>query len=48
MEDFISKALVMIEDKVDKLDPWQMQDLVGGLLQAMKYSDMTLCQKHSC
>ena len=38
MEDFISKALVMIEDKVDKLDPWQMQDLVGGLLQAMKYN----------
>ena len=28
----------MIEDKVDKLDPWQMQVLVGGLLQAMKYN----------
>ena len=38
VEDFISKALVMIEDKVDKLNPWQMQDLVGGLLQAMKYN----------
>ena len=38
IEDFISKALVMIEDKVDKLDPWQMQDIVGGLLQAMKYN----------
>lgn len=38
IEDLISKAFVMIEDKVDKLDPWQMQDLVGGLLQAMKYN----------
>jgi restriction system protein len=27
----------MIEDKVDKLDPWEMQDLVGGLLEAMNY-----------
>lgn len=38
IEDLVSKALVMIEDKVDKLDPWQMQDLVGGLLQAMEYN----------
>ncbi|MCR8848170.1 restriction endonuclease [Rossellomorea sp. SC111] len=38
VEDLVSKALVMIEDKVDKLDPWQMQELVGGLLQAMKYN----------
>lgn len=38
IEDLISKALVMIEDKVDMLDPWQMQDLVGGLLQSMKYN----------
>ncbi|QDQ02314.1 restriction endonuclease [Lysinibacillus fusiformis] len=38
IEDLISKAFVMIEDKVDKLDPWQMQDLVGALLQAMKYN----------
>jgi restriction system protein len=28
----------MVQDKVDKLDPWQMQELVGGLLQAMKYN----------
>ena len=38
IEDLKSKAQLMIEDKVDKLDPWQMQDLVGGLLQAMKYN----------
>lgn len=38
IEDFIGKALAMVEDQVDKLDPWQMQDLVGGLLQAMKYN----------
>lgn len=38
IEDLKSKARLMIEDKVDKLDPWQMQDLVGGLLQAMKYN----------
>ncbi|MBD8032904.1 restriction endonuclease [Solibacillus merdavium] len=38
IEDLKSKARLMIEDKVDKLDPWQLQDLVGGLLQAMKYN----------
>ena len=38
IEDLKSKARLMIEDKVDKLDPWRMQDLVGGLLQAMKYN----------
>jgi len=38
IEDFVSKALVMVQDKVDKLDPWQMQELVGGLLQAMEYN----------
>lgn len=38
IEDLISKAYVMIEDKVDKLDPWQMQDLVGGLLRSMNYN----------
>jgi len=38
IEDLKSKAHLMIEDKVDKLDPWQMQDLIGGLLQAMKYN----------
>ncbi|WP_338452569.1 restriction endonuclease [Niallia oryzisoli] len=38
VEDFVAKALVMIEDKVDKLDPWQMQELVGGLLEAMGYN----------
>lgn len=38
VEDLVGKALVMIEDKVDKLDPWQMQELVGGLLQAMEYN----------
>lgn len=38
IKDLVSKALVMVEDKVDKLDPWQMQDLVGGLLEAMDYN----------
>ena len=36
-EAFIQQALTMVEDLVDKLDPWQMQDLVGGLLEAMGY-----------
>ncbi len=36
--DLKSKARLMIEDRVDKLDPWRMQDLVGGLLQSMKYN----------
>ncbi|BBW96478.1 restriction endonuclease [Geobacillus icigianus] len=38
VEDLVGKALMMIQDKVDKLDPWQMQDLVAGLLQAMGYN----------
>lgn len=37
-EDLVGKALVMIEDKVDILDPWELQDLVGGLLEAMNYN----------
>jgi restriction system protein len=38
VEDLVAKAFTMIEDKVDKLDPWEMQELVGGLLQAMDYN----------
>lgn len=38
IEDLVSKSLVMVEDKVVKLDPWKMQDIVGGLLQAMDYN----------
>ncbi|UCZ53201.1 restriction endonuclease [Bacillus shivajii] len=38
IQDLVNKALVMVQDKVDKLDPWQMQELVGGLLQAMDYN----------
>lgn len=38
IEDLANKALVMVQDKVDKLDPWQMQELVGGLLIAMGYN----------
>lgn len=30
-EDLVQKVLTMIQDKVDKLAPWQMQDLVAGL-----------------
>jgi restriction system protein len=37
-EDLVQKALTMIQDKVDKLDPWEMQELVAGLLQAMGYN----------
>lgn len=37
-EDFVQKALTMIQDKVDKLGPWAMQDLLAGLLQAMGYN----------
>ena len=36
-EDFIAQATAMVEDAVDKLDPWQMQELVAGLLRAMGY-----------
>jgi len=36
-EEFIQQAKSMVEDTVDKLDPWQMQDLVAGLLVAMGY-----------
>jgi restriction system protein len=36
-EELLQQIRTMVEDKVDKLDPWQMQDLVGGVLQAMGY-----------
>jgi len=36
-ENFIQQANTKVEDAVDKLDPWQMQDLVAGLLKAMSY-----------
>jgi restriction system protein len=29
----------MIQDKVDKLDSWQLQELIGGLLRAMEFND---------
>jgi restriction system protein len=38
IQDLVNRALVMVQDKVDKLDPWQMQELIGGLLQAMDYN----------
>ncbi|AIC96497.1 restriction endonuclease [Shouchella lehensis] len=37
-EDFFQKGLSMIQDKVDNLDPWEMQRLVAGLLVAMDYT----------
>jgi restriction system protein len=37
-EDFVSKSLTLIQDKVDQLDPWEMQELVAGLLKAMGYN----------
>lgn len=36
-DDFIAQATSMVEDAVDRLDPWQMQELVAGLLRAMGY-----------
>lgn len=38
IEDLIGKSTTLIADKIDGLDPWQLQDLVGGLLQAMGYN----------
>nr|WP_239530228.1 restriction endonuclease [Sporolactobacillus spathodeae] len=38
VDDFIAKAQSMVEDRIDRLDPWQMQDLVAGLLEAMGYN----------
>ncbi|XOK62056.1 restriction endonuclease [Paenibacillus elgii] len=35
--DFIQQAMTLLEDAIDKLDAWKMQDLVGGLLEAMGY-----------
>jgi restriction system protein len=35
--DFIQQAMTLLEDAIDKLDAWQMQDLIGGLLEAMGY-----------
>jgi len=36
-QNFVEQAKAMIEDLVDRLDPWKMQDLVAGLLEAMDY-----------
>lgn len=38
IEDLVAKATVMVQDKVNNLDPWEMQELVGGLLVAMGYN----------
>ena len=35
--DFIQQAMTLLEDAIYQLDPWQMQELVGGLLEAMGY-----------
>ena len=36
-EDIKEKSIEFIKDKVNKLDPYEMQDLVAGLLRAMGY-----------
>jgi restriction system protein len=36
-EDMIEQSKEMIKDKVSQLDPYQMQDLIAGLLRAMGY-----------
>lgn len=36
-EDIKDKSIEFIKDKVNKLDPYEMQDLVAGLLRAMGY-----------
>ncbi|OZS77322.1 restriction endonuclease [Tetzosporium hominis] len=38
MEEFESRAKIFVEDQVDRLSPWEMQDLVAALLQAMSYT----------
>lgn len=38
VEDFEVRAQGLVEDQVDKLDPWELQELVGGLLRAMNYT----------
>ncbi|QDR81812.1 restriction endonuclease [Sporomusa termitida] len=35
--DFIQQAKSMVEDAIGHLDPWEMQDLVAGILRAMGY-----------
>lgn len=35
--EFMAQATTMVEDAVDKLDPWEIQELVAGLLRAMGY-----------
>ncbi|WP_026701747.1 restriction endonuclease [Salibacterium aidingense] len=37
IKDIMGIALGMIEDKIDHLDPWEMQKLIAGLLVAMGY-----------
>lgn len=36
-DELIAQAKVMVEDAVDRLDPWEIQGLVAGLLRAMGY-----------
>ena len=36
-EDFIQQAKTLVEDAIDKLTPWEMQDLFAGMLRAMGY-----------
>lgn len=38
VDDIVSRAKVMVQDKIDKLDPWEIQELMGGLLQSMGYN----------
>ncbi|WJQ79817.1 restriction endonuclease [Brevibacillus brevis] len=35
--DYIQQAMSLLEDAIDQLDAWKMQDLIGGLLEAMGY-----------
>lgn len=39
------EILSLVQDAVDGLDPWQMQELVGGLLQAMGYEHVRVSSK---
>lgn len=38
IDDYEEKSLTMIQDKIDSLDPWEMELLVAGLLRAMGYN----------
>jgi restriction system protein len=37
MQEVVGKAESFIEDQISRLDPYEVQDLVAGILRAMGY-----------